>query len=93
VTAAEGRRNRRPGPGGSAPPVVRSDGAGEGRGPDAPEGAASDILRGCVERYNDLDDGYIGTIEREELCDLLDQVGELCGLDSGEGWVDEWRDW
>jgi len=54
---------------------------------------ATNVLRQCVERYNDLDDGFICTIEREELCDILYEIGDLCGLDSQEDWVDEWRDW
>jgi hypothetical protein len=46
-----------------------------------------------VERYNELDDGFICTIEREELCDILYELGDFCGLDSEEDWVDEWREW
>ncbi|WP_422929093.1 hypothetical protein [Singulisphaera sp. PoT] len=62
-------------------------------GPDGSEDDASEILRRCIERYNDLDDGFICTIEREELCDILYELGDDCGLDGGEEWVDEWRDW
>lgn len=54
---------------------------------------ATDILRRCVERYNDLDAGFICTIEREELCDILYEIGGYCGMDSEADWVDEWRDW
>lgn len=54
---------------------------------------ATAVLRGCVERYNELDEGFICTIEREELCDILYEIGELCGLVSSDDWVDEWRDW
>ena len=62
-------------------------------GPQASAEDASDTLRRCVERYNELDDGFICTIEREQLCDILYEIGDLCGLDSEEEWVDEWRDW
>src|SRR5262249_52288862 len=54
---------------------------------------ATETLRRCVERYNELDEGFICTIEREELCDILYEIGSFCGLDSEEDWVDEWRDW
>src|SRR5262245_3672857 len=54
---------------------------------------ATDILRRCVERYNELDEGFICTIDREELCDILYEIGGYCGMDSEEDWVDEWRDW
>lgn len=61
-----------------------------------PKGSVEDataVLRHCVERYNELDEGFICTIEREELCDILYELGDLCGLDAEEDWVDEWRDW
>lgn len=55
--------------------------------------AATEILRKCVERLNALDEGFICTIEREELCDILYAIGDFCGMDPDEEWVDEWRDW
>jgi len=54
---------------------------------------ATDIFRQCVERYNKLDKGFICTIERDELCDILYKIGSYCGMDSEEDWVDEWREW
>lgn len=54
---------------------------------------ATAVLKRCVERFNRLDDGFICTVEREELCDVLYDIGELCGLDSSEEWVEEWREW
>lgn len=62
-------------------------------GPKADVEDATEVLRRCIERYNELDDGFICTIEREELCDILYEIGDLCGLDSEDDWVDEWRDW
>ena len=62
-------------------------------GPGGTVEAASDILRQCVERFNELDDGFITTIEREELCDILYEIGDHSGLDSEDEWVDEWREW
>lgn len=54
---------------------------------------ATDILRQCIEQYNELDEGFICTIEREELCDTLYEIGDACGLDGDEDWVDKWREW
>ncbi len=54
---------------------------------------ATAVLCGCVERFNALDEGFICTIEREELCEILEEVGEFCGLDSEEDWVGPMRDW
>jgi hypothetical protein len=64
-------------------------------GPRGDTQAASEVLRRCVERYNELDEdeGFICTMEREELCAILYEVGGYCGLDAEEDWVDEWRDW
>jgi len=54
---------------------------------------STEILRRCVEQYNELDDGFICTIEREELCDIMYEIGGYCGLDGDGAWVDAWRDW
>lgn len=54
---------------------------------------ATGILRRCVERYNELDEEFICTIEREELCEILYEIGGYCGMDADADWVDEWRDW
>jgi hypothetical protein len=62
-------------------------------GPRGSVKAATDLLRKCVEKFNRLDDGFICTIEREELCDILYEIGDMCGLNGGDDWVDEWRDW
>jgi len=39
-----------------------------------------------------IDDGFIGTIEREDLCDALYRISEKAGIEDQE-WVDEFRDW
>lgn len=54
---------------------------------------ATAILQRCVERFNDLDEGFICTLEREELCGILYEIGGYGGLDDEEDWVDEWREW
>jgi hypothetical protein len=62
-------------------------------GPGARDEAVMDKLRGAVEGLNQLDDGFIGTIEREDLCDALYKIGEAAGVSADEEWVDEYRDW
>ena len=67
-------------------------------------GAANDkveLFKIAVESLNDLNDkeeGLIETVEREDLCALIDQITIAAGLDpsdyaDGEGLADEWRDW
>ena len=64
-------------------------------GPKATPAAARKVLGKCVERLNSLDetDQFICTIEREDLCEWLYETGEVCGLDPGDEWVDEFREW
>src|SRR5262249_20918874 len=47
-------------------------------GPRGSVEKATGVLRRCVERYNELDEGFICTIEREELCDILYELGDFC---------------
>ena len=47
---------------------------------------ATEIFRQCVERYNELDEGFICTIEREELCDILYEIGDYCGAANALPW-------
>jgi hypothetical protein len=64
-------------------------------GPDASEPARIDEIRHCVERFNLLDEDqqFIDTIEREDICDLLDELAGLVGLDDyGEDLAGA-RDW
>jgi hypothetical protein len=61
---------------------------GPGLGEDEARGAVDD----CVCRFNELDDGWINTIEREEIEEQIGRVVELCGFEFDEDWLDE-RDW
>lgn len=54
---------------------------------------ATIVHRDCIERYNELDDGFICSIERDDLSGILYELGDLSGLDGAENWVDKWRDW
>ena len=61
-------------------------------GPKLTEKAARKAVDKCVQRFNDLDDGWICTIEREDICEQVYTVVEACGFDADEGWLNE-RDW
>ena len=57
------------------------------------ENAARRLVRQAVERFNELNDGWICTIEREDICEELDRVIELCGFSSDdEDWL-AGREW
>lgn len=56
------------------------------------------LFQDCVEALNAIDEdetveSTIDTDEREVLCDLLYEMGELVGLDADTEFVDIWRDW
>ena len=61
-------------------------------GPDPTEAAARLAVEECVRRFNALDDGWICTIEREDICEQIRRVVDACGFDCQEAWLDE-RDW
>ena len=59
------------------------------------------LFKTAVESLNDLNDkvdDLIETGEREDLCDLIDQITIAAGLNpadyaDGDGIADEWRNW
>jgi predicted house-cleaning noncanonical NTP pyrophosphatase (MazG superfamily) len=55
--------------------------------------AAFDAFRRAVDRLNDADeeDQFIDTIEREDLCDVLDQIAAAAGFNDYD--LEAWRDW
>jgi hypothetical protein len=61
-------------------------------GPDPTEAATRLAVEECVRRFNALDDGWIYTIEREDICEQIGRVVDACGFDCQEDWLDE-RDW
>ena len=61
-------------------------------GPDPDEDDARELVDKCVRRLNDLDDGWITTIEREDLCEAIYQIIDLAGFKGDEDWTEE-RDW
>ena len=64
-------------------------------GPDAPEPALIDEIQHCVQRFNDLDEdeGFIETIEREDICEAIDRMADLIGLDDYGEALEGGRDW
>jgi hypothetical protein len=64
-------------------------------GPGASEPAMLDEIRHCVERFNLLDEEqqFIETVEREDICELLDDLAGLVGLDDYGEALASARDW
>ena len=52
-------------------------------------------LRGCVQRLNELDaeHRFIETVEREDLCQEIDEIACACGVPDVQGIADHWREW
>jgi hypothetical protein len=61
-------------------------------GPEPDERAARSAVDACVRRFNDLDDGWICTIEREDICEQVGRAVEAAGFECDEDWLGE-RDW
>ncbi len=62
-------------------------------GPGVTEDDARRAVDDCVRRFNDLDDdGWICTIESEDIYEQVGRVVDLCGFEYDEEWVGE-RDW
>ena len=71
-------------------------------GESAPEPAKIELFRIAIESLNELNDetggSLIETVEREELCELFDNICLSAVLNpkdyaGGEGIADVWRDW
>jgi len=62
-------------------------------GPDAPEPSKMNAFHWCVEQFNELDSGWICTVEREDICDLLGDLADLCGLEEYDDALTGRRDW
>ena len=60
---------------------------------DAPdEDEVRKAVSECVARFNEMDDGWIMTIEREDICDVILGIVKLAGFEPDDDWVDD-RDW
>jgi hypothetical protein len=61
-------------------------------GPELSEEAARRAVEACVRRFNDLDDGWIVTLEREDIYEQIGRVIDLCGFGYDEAWIGV-REW
>jgi hypothetical protein len=62
-------------------------------GPAASEVDLQEAVHQCVEHFNELDQGWISTIEREDICDCFGRIVEHCGFDGSADWIAENREW
>jgi hypothetical protein len=64
-------------------------------GAGATEGQRMDVLRRCIEAFNELDSqtAFIETIEREDICQEFEAVSHACGLGAHDDLADRWREW
>src|SRR4051812_11622811 len=58
-------------------------------GPDPEEDDAREAVDKCVRRLNALDDGWITTMEREDLCEVIYKIVDLAGFEGDEDWTEE----
>lgn len=61
-------------------------------GPRMSEDAARRAVGACVRRFNRIDDGWICTIEREDIFEQICRLIDLCGFEYEEDWIGD-RDW
>jgi hypothetical protein len=57
--------------------------------------ARLEVLRKCIKGFNALDakHEFIGTAEREDICDDFDLLVNACGLKNRSNLADDWREW
>lgn len=62
-------------------------------GDEPDEKKARRAVARCVKRFNKMDDeGWINTIEREDICDTLDDLIKKCGFAPDDDWYED-ADW
>lgn len=65
-------------------------------GPKASKAKRKQVLKACIEAFNELDrtmNHFIETEERDDICSEFDLLVHACGLGGHENLADEWRDW
>lgn len=61
--------------------------------PPPPEADARRAVSRCVKHFNRMDgDGWICTIEREDIAECIGDLVEACGFEWDEDWLDD-REW
>ena len=58
----------------------------------AGEPAVRQAVQVAVARFNQADDGWIDTIEREDICDQLSELVEVAGFSCEDDWLGG-REW
>lgn len=61
-------------------------------GGDPDEEDVRQAVSDCVKQFNELDDGWITTIEREEIGDAILGVVQAAGFEPDDDWIDD-REW
>jgi len=62
-------------------------------GDEPDEKKARRAVARCVKRFNTMDDdGWICTIEREDICEVIANLVTTCGFEDDDDWYDD-RDW
>jgi hypothetical protein len=61
-------------------------------GPQPTEEDARRAVDECVRRFNNIDDGWICTTEREDIYEQVSRIVGVCGFDCQEDWLDA-RNW
>jgi len=61
-------------------------------GPTVDEALARAYVDDAVRLFNDLDDGWIVTTEREDICDRISDILAAAGFEPDEDWFCE-REW
>jgi hypothetical protein len=65
-------------------------------GPKGTRAKKKQILKDCIEGFNELDrtmNSFIETSARDDICSEFDLLVHACGLGEYENLADEWRDW
>jgi hypothetical protein len=64
-------------------------------GPISAEADRMEVLRRCIESFNELDaqSYFIETVEREDICWEFEAIVHACGLGTHKDLADKWRDW
>ncbi|MDB5270857.1 MAG: hypothetical protein JWP58_3897 [Hymenobacter sp.] len=67
-------------------------------GEQAPKEQKIALFQKAIEATNELEEDIIETGEREDLCELTNNITVACGLNpaeygDGEGLASEWREW
>jgi len=97
VAALDGRRvtnvrSRRVAGNARPEPIEGWDGHVDAERVKAAGAAIRRLVDACIEKFNDLDDGWIRTIGRDDIAERVGQAIDLAGFEGDEEWLGD-RDW